>query len=108
MKEKESFEIDLFTLLNKVSAYRNKTIPLTLIVLSTFVISYLVFSNLNEDEFAAFAVNNTSANNNQTTLNDKEIYEQKTMQFDNTVHNVVVLIPDEAHESINQKKSQWP
>ena len=107
MKEKEPFDIDSSRLLNKVAAYRNRTISLTLILLSTFAISYLVFGNLNEDEITAFAVNETSANN-QTTLNVEEAYNQKTLQFDDTVHNVVVLIPDEAHESVNQKKSQWP
>ncbi|HKO65946.1 MAG TPA: hypothetical protein VJU13_12150, partial [Candidatus Nitrosocosmicus sp.] len=98
MKEKEPFDIDSSRLLNKVAAYRNRTISLTLILLSTFAISYLVFGNLNEDEITAFAVNETSANN-QTTLNVEEAYNQKTLQFDDTVHNVVVLIPDEAHES---------
>jgi plastocyanin len=107
MKEKESFDIDSSRLLNKVAAYRNRTVPLTLILLSTFVISFLVSGNINEGEFTAFAVNETSANN-QTTLNVEDVYNQKTLQFDDPVHNVVVLIPNEAHESVNQKKSQWP
>src|SRR6185503_19300266 len=92
---------------NKVAAYRNRTVPLTLILLSTFVISFLVSGNINEGEFTDFAVNETSANN-QTTLNVEDVYNQKTLQFDDPVHNVVVLIPNEAHESVNQKKSQWP
>ena len=107
MKKKEPFDIDSSRLLTKVAAYINRTIPLTMIILSTFAISYIVFGNINQDEFTAFAVNDTSANN-QTTLNVEKVYDQKTLQFDNTVHNVVVLIPDEAHESVNQKKSQWP
>lgn len=107
MKDKEVFEIYSYRVYNKVTAYTIRTIPLTLILLSTFAISNIIFDNTAYDKFVAFAVNNTSAVN-QPTLDVKEVYDQKTLQFDNTVHNVVVLIPDEAHESINQKKSQWP
>lgn len=107
MKDKEAFHSNVVRLLYKVVAQVNKTIPLTLILLSTFAISYIIFDNTTYDKFVAFAVNDTSAVN-QPTLDVKKVYDQKTLQFDNTVHNVVVLIPDEAHESINQKKSQWP
>jgi plastocyanin len=107
MKEEEVFHSNSSRSICKVTAQLNKTIPLTLILLSTLAISFIVMDNTIYDEFAAFAVNNTSAVN-QTTLDVKEVYDQKTLQFDNTIHNVVVLIPNEAHESINQKKSQWP
>ena len=107
MKEKEAFDIYSTVAHYKVTAYTIRTITLTLILLSTFAISYIILDNTTYDIFVAFAVNDTSAVN-QSTLDVKEVYDQKTLQFDNTVHNVVVLIPDEAHESINQKKSQWP
>lgn len=45
---------------------------------------------------------------NQSKLNVEEIHTQKTLQFDSTVNDGVVLIPDEAHESVKQEKNKWP
>lgn len=107
MKEKEAFEIYSSLIRHKVTAYTIRTISLTLILLSAFAISYIIFDSTIFDKLEAFAVNDTFAVN-RPTLDVEKVYDQKTLQFDNTVQNVVVLIPNEAHESINQKKSQWP
>ena len=107
MKGKEAYHSNSSRLIYKVAAQTNMTrTPLTLILLSAFAISFIFSGYIHESDFVVFAVNTTA--NNQTSLNVEELYNQKTLQFDNSVHNVVVLIPDEAHESINQKKNQWP
>lgn len=51
----------------------------------------------------SYAQNNTSPNIDATSL-----YNDKTMILGNNVKNFVVVIPDEAHESLNQPKNQLP
>jgi plastocyanin len=41
-------------------------------------------------------------------INAAKIYQTHTMILGNNIKNLVILIPDEAHESMNQQKSQLP
>jgi plastocyanin len=65
----------------------------------------------------AYSQNTTSATNNNSNanqnnlasnLNAKSTYEQKSAVLGNDVKNFVILIPNEAHESTNQPKKQYP
>jgi len=51
----------------------------------------------------SYAQNTTSPNIDATTL-----YNDKTMILGNNVKNFVIILPDEAHESLNQPKNQLP
>lgn len=124
MKTTKNFEIRLFEKNTNNESVLIKPILLSFVFLTVFLASYAVFGNVNSNELSVFAVNDNSTftsntnttttfatsnpQTNQSALNVGSIYNQKTAQFDNNVQNVVVLIPDEGHESINQKKSQWP
>jgi plastocyanin len=38
----------------------------------------------------------------------KDVYNNKSMTVPSNINQVVILIPDEAHESLNQQKDQYP
>jgi len=57
---------------------------------------------------ASYAQNVTSTQNSQPTIEATSLYNDKTMTLGNNVKNFVVVIPDEAHESLNQPKNQLP
>jgi plastocyanin len=65
------------------------TLTLSLVIPSLFIVSY--------------AQNATSPNIDATSL-----YNDKTMILGNNVKNFVIILPDEAHESLNQPKNQLP
>ena len=56
----------------------------------------------------SFAQNSTSAENSQPNIDATSLYNDKTMILGNNVKNFVIVIPDEAHESLNQPKNQLP
>jgi|SRR5215210_4942996 len=69
---------------------------------TTLLLGSLDFNNAN-------AQNTTNTNNNKTSNIDAQmVYEQKSAALGNDVKNFVVLIPNEAHESTNQPKNQYP
>src|SRR5919107_384590 len=49
-----------------------------------------------------------SINTNSPHIDAKTIFEQKSAVLGNDIRHFVVLIPDEAHESTNQPKNQYP
>jgi hypothetical protein len=76
-------------LTNQKSVVFILNLALSIVVPSMFVISY--------------AQNGTSPNIDATSL-----YNDKTMILGNDVKNFVIILPDEAHESLNQPKNQLP
>ena len=51
---------------------------------------------------------NNNANDNNPHIDAKTIYEQKSAVLGNDIRHFVVLLPNEAHESLNQPKNQYP
>ena len=41
-------------------------------------------------------------------INAEHIYENKSIVLNSSIENRVILIPNEAHESLNQPKNQLP
>ncbi len=82
-----------------------KTIPVTIYIILTIIV-LIGSSNI------VYAQNTTSNNTNQSNLisnfNAQSIYEQKSAVLGNDVKHFVILIPNEAHESTNQPKKQYP
>lgn len=65
-----------------------------------------IFAQNNSDSNGINTFGNaTSVDTNQDARN---IYETKSFTVDHNVRNFVVLIPNEAHESTNQDKNQYP
>jgi plastocyanin len=56
----------------------------------------------------SYAQNGTSTQNSQPNIDATSLYNDKTMILGNNVKNFVIIIPDEAHESLNQPKNQLP
>ena len=56
----------------------------------------------------SYAENSTSTENSQPNIDATSLYNDKTMILGNNVKNFVIVIPDEAHESLNQPKNQLP
>lgn len=54
------------------------------------------------------AENATVTESSQTNINANSLYNNRTMMLGNNVENMVIIIPDEAHESLNQPKNQLP
>ena len=52
--------------------------------------------------------NAQTVSNNNPHIDAKTIYEQKSAVLGNDIRHFVVLIPNEAHESLNQPKNQYP
>ncbi len=50
----------------------------------------------------------TDNSNSQPNINANSLYNGRTMILGNNVKNFVIVIPDEAHESLNQPKNQLP
>jgi plastocyanin len=73
------------------------------------VLSILLFSVITIG-LACFATsaNAQAANNNSPHVDAKTIFEQKSAVLGNDIRHFVVLIPNEAHESLNQPKNQYP
>jgi plastocyanin len=89
----------------------NNVISIVFVVIVASVATvFLVGLNYNTFANAQNAIPNTSnnANNNLPNISAQGIYEQKSAVLGNDVHNFVVLIPNEAHESTNQPKNQYP
>ena len=70
------------------------TFSLSMVIPSMFMMSY--------------AENSTSTQNSQPNVSATSLYNDKTMILGNNVKNFVIVIPDEAHESLNQPKNQLP
>ncbi|MGB8160011.1 MAG: hypothetical protein WCE93_07685 [Nitrososphaeraceae archaeon] len=70
------------------------TLTLSMIIPSMFMISY--------------AENSTSTGNSQPNIDATSLYNDKTMVLGNNVKNFIIILPDEAHESLNQPKNQLP
>ncbi len=51
---------------------------------------------------------NMTSQNSQPNIDATSLYNDKTMILGKNVRNFVILIPDEAHESLNQPKNQLP
>jgi plastocyanin len=56
----------------------------------------------------ATSANAQAVNNNSPHVDAKTIFEQKSAVLGNDIRHFVVLIPNEAHESLNQPKNQYP
>lgn len=56
----------------------------------------------------AYAENATVTESSQTNINANSLYNNRTMILGNNVKNFVIIIPDEAHESLIQRKNQLP
>ena len=71
------------------------------ILLSTMILvsSFVIFS---------YAENTTISVKSQPDINAKTLYNNQTIVLGKNVKNFVIVIPDEAHESLNQQKSQLP
>src|SRR5215217_1301151 len=52
--------------------------------------------------------NAQTVSNNNPHIDAKTVYEQKSAVLGNDIRHFVVLIPNEAHESLNQPKNQYP
>lgn len=87
-------------------SYRELVIMVSLLTTLSTVCFVCGDNEIQGGYYIAFASNHTGASN-QSMLNVEELYNQKSIQFDSTVNDVVILIPDEAHESVNQDKNQW-
>lgn len=73
-----------------------------------FILS-LVFSMIIPSTFMiAYAENATVTENSQIDINANSLYNNRTMILGNSVKNFVIIIPDEAHESLGQAKNQLP
>jgi plastocyanin len=77
-------------------------ISTTISVLIFFAAIYIVIATANLIALPAFA------EQSQQNINASSIYKSHTMVLGSSVKNLVILIPDEAHESMNQVKSQLP
>lgn len=56
----------------------------------------------------SYAENSTSTGNSQPNIDATSLYNDKTMVLGNNVKNFIIILPDEAHESLNQPKNQLP
>jgi plastocyanin len=74
-----------------------------------FSILSLTFSMIIPSTFMiAYAENATVTDNSQININANLLYNNRTMILGNNVKNIVIIIPDEAHESLGQAKNQLP
>jgi plastocyanin len=58
--------------------------------------------------FATSSNAQTVSSSNNPHIDAKTVYEQKSAVLGNDIRHFVVLIPNEAHESLNQPKNQYP
>jgi plastocyanin len=79
--------------------YKNY-IPLLIVLIS----SSLILLALNSLASPVLALESDQ----KPDINAAKIYQTHTMILGNNIKNLVILIPDEAHESMNQQKSQLP
>lgn len=79
----------------------NQTLLLCILTLTLSMIIPNMF-------MSTFAGNSTSTENSQPNIDATSLYNDKTMILGNNVKNFVIVIPDEAHESLNQPKNQLP
>ena len=56
----------------------------------------------------SYAANATVMDNSQININANPLYNNRTMILGNNVKNFVIIIPDEAHESLGQAKNHLP
>jgi plastocyanin len=83
-----------FGLSNKYLLISLLSLTFSMIIPNTFMISN--------------AENATVTENSQTNINANSLYNNRTMILGNNVKNFVIIIPDEAHESLIQPKNQLP
>jgi len=79
--------------------YKNY-IPSLVVVIS----SLLILMALNSLASPVLAIENDQ----KPDINAANVYQTHTMILGNNIKNLVILIPDEAHESMNQPKNQLP
>ena len=86
---------------NIVQELISQILSVIYIVMSTIILvsSFMIFS---------YADNTTITANSQPDINSKSLYNNQTIVLGKNVKNFVIVIPDEAHESLNQQKSQLP
>ncbi len=58
--------------------------------------------------FLGGAVVFAAVNSQQPNIKASDVYQIRGMTLGNNVKNLVILIPNEAHESMNQPKNQLP
>ena len=75
-------------------------IPLLIVLIS----SLLILLTLNSLASPVLAIENDQ----KPDINAAKIYQTHTMVLGNNIKNLVILIPNEAHESMNQPKNQLP
>ena len=83
-----------FGLSNKYLLISLLSLTFSMIIPSTFMISN--------------GENATVTESSQTNINANSLYNNRTMILGNNVKNFVIIIPDEAHESLGQAKNQLP
>jgi plastocyanin len=81
-----------------------KLLVFTLTFVLTLTLSMIIPSMFT----ASYAQNATSTQNSQPNIDATSLHNDKTMILGNNVKNFVIIIPDEAHESLNQPKNQLP
>ena len=78
------------------------------IIILSIVMTISVFYSGNMLPIESYSVivndNNDSNNNNQNNIDAKSIYENETLIVPSDVSNFIILIPNEAHESIDEEK----
>jgi len=71
----------------------------------------MVFSNTYEISFANAQLNSSTAENQlqqQPNINASYVFGTEAMVLGNNIKNLVIFIPNEAHESTNQQTNQYP
>jgi plastocyanin len=88
--------------LTKHCGFGNPIIP----ILSIFVILGIAFGIQNP--LSATTGGSVAPGGEQPNINASTMFETHSMVLGNNIKNLVVLIPNEAHESTNQPKNQYP
>jgi plastocyanin len=86
--------LDIDLMKNKYLLISILSLTFSMIIPSIFMISY--------------AENATVTENSQMNINANSLYNNRTMILGNNVKTFVIIIPDEAHESLGQPKNQLP
>jgi plastocyanin len=77
---------------------------LVLVMISTTIIIATIFGMQN----SIFATTESVTQGEQPNINASSIYDTHSMVLGNNVKNLVILIPNEAHEPVGQQKNQLP
>ncbi len=100
--ERSNSSIDLLS----PSSMTQRTLTLTVLLSLASVLVLITTLEFLDAKFAYAQINNLNNTTSQPNVNATKIYDSKTMVLGNNVKHLVILIPNEAHESPTMEEEQ--